>query len=1143
MQTFLWSLSVGVLIGASACFLLMRARAGRGRLVSPSHGGTTTSGRPDATAGGAVGVSVEGAPAVAGNSDAADGSVPESIEAVLRSVAQALSSPAEDIGHPRELPDLPEFRAAVEALSRPEASALRADYALGSHWSMACAAYACLSSQPDRQRLRDRTLASLPEVRPYVVLYALRYLASLQQRPPVGAVILRAPPWWATHPLIATFLQEYFSRCAESGDWADFGEDLHQREQVDAATIETLLKRVDHAFAADLLMDLHDWQAKRVDREFLGTIGTVLDSGERDPKLVLPDTWKDRFASACAYIGQVRPRSVLVCGDPGVGKSAFVALLCEALQDAGWTIFAAAGNELMADQMYIGQLEGRLRKLVDALHARRRIVWRVGDLIRMAYGGMHSGQPASLLDQILPEIATGQLIVIGEASQAAATRLFQHRPTLRSLMEVVTLPAMDEPAAARLAEQVGERNAARGGPAVSTATIAAGIDLARHYLSDGQLPGALLQLLDRSAQRAAAAGDAIVSREHVVSTLSQLSGLPEVILDSGARVDLAEIRRFFTSRVIGQEEAVSAMVDRIAMLKAGLTDLGRPIGVFLLAGPTGTGKTELAKTLAEFLFGSPERMTRLDMSEFQTSDSLSKIVGERGNGDAESLVGRIRRQPFSVVLLDEFEKAHPGCWDLFLQIFDDGRLSDANGNEAGFRHCIIVLTSNLGATTHRSGGLGFRSDGGTFADDQVLRTIGQTFRPEFVNRLDRVIVFKPLSRDLMRGILRKELARVEERRGLRERSWAIEWEASAIEFLLDRGFSPEMGARPLKRAIDQLLLAPLAATLVEHRFPRGDQFLFVRSNGKAIEVEFVDPDAEPADATAPEPQVDEALSLPSIVLRQTGSASESATLAACWRETADELESESWRARIDEWRMALSDPDIWGRDDRHVVFSRLELADRIEEAARTTERLFQRYQNARGATARASRELAARLAQHLHNLRQGMEDLAGDAPVDTLVRVEPTHDLSSAGDDASVWCRKLVDMYRAWANKRRMQLREIPSGVPGQVPILLITGFGACRIMAAEAGLHVLEDEVGNDGPRRIVARVLAVPGPDRGSPAAGEYAAATRRLAADAPSTTIVRRYRTQPSPLVRDMLRGWRTGRYDTVIGGDFDLIGAVR
>ena len=201
-----------------------------------------------------------------------------------------------------------------------------------------------------------------------------------------------------------------------------------------------------------------------------------------------------------------------------------------------------------------------------------------------------------------------------------------------------------------------------------------------------------------------------------------------------------------------------------------------------------------------------------------------------------------------MVLLDEFEKSHPMIWDLFLQAFDEGRLTDAMGQVADLRHCLIILTSNLGATAHRSLGLGFAPQADVFSKDQVMRAISQTYRPEFQNRLDKVIVFRPLTRDLMRGILKKELAALLERRGLKDRAWAIEWESSALEFLLGKGFSPEMGARPLKRAIDQYLVAPLAAIIVEKRFPEGEQFLFVRSDGERIEVEFVDPDADVAPA-------------------------------------------------------------------------------------------------------------------------------------------------------------------------------------------------------------------------------------------------------------------------------------------------------
>ena len=158
----------------------------------------------------------------------------------------------------------------------------------------------------------------------------------------------------------------------------------------------------------------------------------------------------------------------------------------------------------------------------------------------------------------------------------------------------------------------------------------------------------------------------------------------------------------------------------------------------------------------------------------------------------------VRKQPFSVVLLDEFEKAHANVWDLFLQVFDDGRLTDQLGQVGDFRHCIIILTTNLGATSHRSGGIGFSPATDSFSGEQISRAVAQTFRPEFQNRLDKVIVFRPLTRELMRSILKKELSRVLERRGLKDREWAVEWEASALEFLLEKGFTPEMGARPLE---------------------------------------------------------------------------------------------------------------------------------------------------------------------------------------------------------------------------------------------------------------------------------------------------------------------------------------------------------
>jgi ATP-dependent Clp protease ATP-binding subunit ClpC len=408
-----------------------------------------------------------------------------------------------------------------------------------------------------------------------------------------------------------------------------------------------------------------------------------------------------------------------------------------------------------------------------------------------------------------------------------------------------------------------------------------------------------------------------------------------------------------------------------------------------------------------------------------------------------------------------------------------------------------------------------------------------------VARIDRVLVFRPLTRELMRGILAKELRSVLDRRGLRHREWAVEWESSALDFLLDKGFTSALGARPLKRAIDQYLLAPLAATLVEHRFPEGDQFLFVRSDGRGIQVEFVDPNA-----TAPPVAVETAhssaqLSVAKLMLQPEGSREEHVALQSELSRLEQRVASEEWRALEADLIEQMQRRDFWDRAERHGVLSRYALLDRVKAAKQTARGLEQRLDRSRGRSDAAPSELITRLAAQLYLLEHGIEDALTNAPVEVALAVLPVLDTSADTHVQVRWRERMLDMYRAWATKRRMQWSEVTGPEGPSRSILLVTGFGAARILLREAGLHVLERESQEEG--RLVARVAVGMTPATLPDASRDkYLSLAAQIAKIAASSTVVRRYRLDAAPLVRDAQHGWRTGRTDLVMQGDFDLLG---
>jgi ATP-dependent Clp protease ATP-binding subunit ClpC len=1056
--------------------------------------------------------------------------------------------------HPSALLVQPQFVEATRLLALPSASlAVVLQYIEGNSWSLASVALAALKRRPDRNEATERVLKQCAYFSPWTMYFALDLLFDAEPRIPVGAPLAYTKDWWIDSRWMPNIFRDYLARCAARGDAVAFASSLWTAGTSPNQLIRRFLGTINHPSAGTLIEEIDDATPPELttmsstppeDTGTLSAVGRFWKNEKEIEILVEPDGWDAAFALAESALRQRPPRSLLVSGEPLVGKTSFLRLFAQRIGADGWSVFEAGGADLQADQIYIGQLEGRIRHVVDELAKGNRMIWYIPDIVQLALSGTHSGQSATMLDQIMPAITSGRLVVWAEATPKGTARLVRLKPSLRGVFETVTIEPLSPIETLSLARDVIDEMADKTNIRFDPDCAEVALDTSSQYLGSGTLPGAVLLMLKLTAVRAKQSSERIASRQ-VLETLAQLSGLPVSILDTKEQLNLKSIRDFFTARVLGQDEAVDAVVDRIAMLKAGLNDPDKPIGVFLFAGPTGTGKTELAKAVSEFLFGSVERMIRLDMSEFQTHEAISKILGQSSAAaiEADSLINRVRKQPFSVILLDEFEKAHPNIWDLFLQAFDEGRLTDAMGQVADFRHCLIILTSNLGATAHRSLGLGFAPQADVFTKEQVMRAISQTYRPEFQNRLDKVIVFRPLTRELMRGILRKELAALLDRRGLKDRAWAIEWESSALEFLLEKGFSPEMGARPLKRAIDQYVVAPLAAIIVERRFPEGEQFLFVRSDGAAIQAEFVDPDAdvgsadEALAAVPATPAVPSALA--SVILGPKGTRAEFQALQADYEDIERTLEGAEWNELKDKLSDDMASADFWNRPQRFDTLARFALMDRVKAATETANALQRRLERYTRSPPRYSAELAGRLALQLHLIREGIKDAVDNAPVELALVVEPVFDGAGDRQTTLAWCNRLRSMYRAWAGKRRMQIAEAPGPAKDKdTPGLLVSGFGAYRILSPEAGLHVFEPSEGAGG--RVTARVRLAVVPLGDVPAAKERTLIVKALEQAPRPNSVVRRYREEP-PLVRDGAGKWRTGRFDLVLGGEFDLLQA--
>lgn len=535
-----------------------------------------------------------------------------------------------------------------------------------------------------------------------------------------------------------------------------------------------------------------------------------------------------RDKEVAAVITSLRRRTknnpVLV-GEAGVGKTAIVEGLTLAILKGevpedlqGLTVRSLELSSLMTDED--GGFIAKFKKIIEEMVATRgKNLLFIDEFHTIVGAGGQHGQALDAGNIIKPVLARGDIQLIGATTLDEFHDYVETDRALERRMQPIMVDEPSQPQAIRMIDQAKRIYEDYHHIAISPEAVKQAVSLSVRYITDRFLPDKAFDLIDEAATIASAEKKVIVTEYEIAQVLKNRTGIPITTILKADKNRLEDLMEKLKRRVKGQDEAISAIVDAITIAQAGLQDENKPISSFLFLGPTGVGKTELAKAIAEALFDDENAMIRFDMSEYKQKEDVVKFIGDRATRTKGQLTESVKQKPYSVLLLDEVEKAHSEVMDIFLQVLDDGRLTDSTGRVISFKNTIVIMTTNVGSQkiinkAELKGNFKTLSERERLQFEKSMESELQTeFRPEFLNRIENKLIFNLLERDVIEEIATKNLEEIETR--MAKQQLSLSYEPSLITYLSDVGTDVKNGARPLERLIKRKVLAPIATKSLE----------------------------------------------------------------------------------------------------------------------------------------------------------------------------------------------------------------------------------------------------------------------------------------------------------------------------------------